>query len=262
MKTKKDTKDTLKDQLMEYGLEIGKTILISLVKWKLTPKKKEIESSSGKGVKKTVKPPKRYFRKFIMLALTKEFIVDRAIAKINMKPDSKDYSWILDYPLRKYLVDLNDYIYLLKKEDKILDLGSGSGYFAIEVGKHLNENGKVFCIDVNKEALKKLKDVALEEGINNIELHRAKIEALPFESNTFDSAFLNMTLGQIPDKVKALSEIHRVLKKGGTLYITELLIDKYYCLFSNVLSLSTSSGFKPESERGNFLNYTLILKKE
>ena len=260
MKAKKETNNTIKEQLMEYGLEIGKTILISLLKWKLSPKKEKVESSSVKSGKNKGKPKKRLFRKLIGFALMKEFVIDRAIAKTTLKPDSRDYSWLLNYPLRKFLIDLNEYIFSLKKDDKILDLGSGSGYFAIEAGKYLN--GKVFCVDINKEALKKLKDTAIAEDVSNIELHRANIESLPFENNTFETAFLNMTLGQIPDKVKALSEIHRVLKNGGTLYITELLIDKYYCLLTNVLSLATSAGFKAESEKGNFLNYTLILKKE
>jgi SAM-dependent methyltransferase len=254
--------ETITDKLIGYGMDIGKQLALMLIKSKLGPSKKEIANNGSNLPVKSKKGGKlKFVRNIFLTYMVKELVIERLKAKIMLKPDSKDFSWLLDYPLSKQLVDLNQYIDSQKDHSLALDLGSGSGNFAINLAKHI-KNGRVFCVDINYEALKKLQTVSRTEKVANIEFHRANIEKLPFEDNTFDVAFLNMTIGQIHDKIKALSEIKRVLKKGGYLYITELLIDHYYCLFSNVLSLSSSAGLTPVRENGNFINYTLVLRKE
>ena len=265
MEEKQDKQDKIKEKLMEYGMDLGKNIVFSVLKWAVLPKKKDkgLPVSSTQALT-VVQPKKSKSFKLIKNAaiffLAKELVYERIKAKIIIKPDTKDYSWVMDYPIK--VVDLNDYIKLLGKDSKVLDLGSGSGYFAIEVAKKIKPNGKVFCVDLNIDALKNSQASAVKNGVANIEFHRANIQRLPFESGSMDHAFINMTIGQVADKVKTLSEVYRVLKKGGYLYITELLLDKNYSIDSTLVSLVSSIGFRPISERGNFIMYTLAFRKD
>lgn len=263
MQLNQDNKEKIKDLLIESGLDFGRDIIFSVAKWAILPKRKNknVElSSSGQAVT-VVKEKKKtsLLKKIAIFILLKELVYERIKAKVIVKPDDKDYSWIMDYPIK--VVDLNLFLKSMNKGSKILDLGSGRGYFAVEAAKSVPQ-GKVYCVDINLESLKESKFYAMKNSVSNIEFHRAKIEKLPFESGGFDHAFLNMTFGQIPDKIRALSEIYRTLKKGGYLYITELLLDKNYCLETSVVQLASSVGFRPVSEKGNFVMYTVILRKD
>lgn len=248
----------IKSGIFDFFLDILKEIIIGTFKWLFIQPKEKKEKK--KLIKVSFKKPFKIFKLLVFIS-TLENIISRILAKLNPHAENKDYSWILEYPLRKTMIDLNKYIDTIDKKSNVIDLGCGSGYFSIELAKHLKE-GKVFAVDINMSVLKKLKSKINEEKINNIELHRANIENLPFDENFFDVAFLNMTYGQLEDKVKALLQINRVLKKGAYLYITELLIDKYYSLSENVISLVKTTGFEPVSYQGNFLNYTLIFRKK
>jgi SAM-dependent methyltransferase len=257
--------ETMKDKLIGYGIDIVKSLLIAVVKAKITPKKKEPLDKAEKALEKKLKkskPKSHILRRLILAGLINELVLNRIQAKVTLKPNSEDFSWLLADPVRNKLVNLNDYVQDLNKNSQVLDLGSGSGYFAIETAKYLRPKGKVFCVDINYEALEKLHDKAVDENISNLEFHRANLENLPFEDNTFEVAFLNMTLGQLRNKKIALREAYRVLKKDGYLIITEILVDPYYCLRSNVISLVNSANFRVVSNHGNFLKYTLVLKKD
>jgi len=255
-----DVKNVIsKEDLLKTGIGLGKDLIFFLLSNLLTAKKGESNDNSGK--KSKLRLTLSFTKKILLALLLKEIIYGRIKAKLELKPNSGDFSWLLDTPFREQLVDLRSYIQQIKKKATVLDLGSGSGYFAIEVSKQLNEEGKVICVDCDLDGLKELQKNASEENITNIDFHRANIEKLPFETESADYIFLNMTFGQLPDKITALKEIYRVLKKDGQLYITEILIDNYYCLRSTVLGYASSTGFKAVAEKGNLLNYTLILKK-
>lgn len=254
--------EIIKNKLIWYLIDFVKQVFLSFINSKIFSSQNKYPVPSKNTSVSKGKIKFKIVRNVIIFSIFKKIIWNRLKAKILPGPDSKDFSWILDYPLKKYLVDLNEFISVTEKNSKVLDLGSGSGNFPIRLASHLSSGGRVYCVDINISSLKKLQNRAVVQKCNNIEFHRAKIEKLPFDKEVFDSAFLNMTLGQIPDKTAAFAEIKRVLKKGGYLYITELLVDNYYCLLSNVLAVAIRAGFSPVGEKGNFINYTLILKKE
>jgi ubiquinone/menaquinone biosynthesis C-methylase UbiE len=70
-----------------------------------------------------------------------------------------------------------------------------------------------------------------------------------------------LTLNEIPDKEKALKEIMRVLKPGGILAISELLIDPDYPRMSTTARMGLQGGFTIEAMEGNLLTYTVRFKK-
>ncbi len=250
-------KEEIKDKLIEYGIDIGKNILIYVVKEKIIPKKKEKIISTN--VKEIKKPKKKIVKKLLFAYLFKKVVVDRVMSKINVQQNNKDYAWIIDYPVSQNFVDLKSLVNSLNKDSQILDLGSGTGYFGIEAAKHLT-NGKSYCLDNNMDSLKNAQRMADLFRIENIEFHRANIEAIPFEDKKFDAIFLNMTFGQLNDKINSLSEISRVLKPAGKIYITELLIDNNYMLSSTIINLANNCGLKAIEQKGNLISYTLVFQ--
>lgn len=258
--------DELKDKAIEYGIEIAKSLVLALISSKFGKKNNQalqpVQVAPVETGKKGKKKKKRgsFIGKMIFAFAFKEIVVDRVQAKLNHKPSTKDYSWLFDYPAGKNLIDMQDMVNQVNPEDKVIDLGCGLGYFAIECAKKA-KNGKAYCLDQDINILEKAKTSAEENAVENIEMHRAYIEKLPFSDSFFDKAFLNINIGQLSDKAKAVNEIKRVLKDSGRLYITDIISNDYYCLSSTIIDIATSSGFKAVSEKGNFLGYTLVFEK-
>jgi SAM-dependent methyltransferase len=95
---------------------------------------------------------------------------------------------------------------------KILDAGCGPGIYSLTL---LKKNFDVFAIDIDKEKLDFLK-----KNSNLIHLTLGDITKLPFKSNFFDFIVCSDVLEHIKEDGKALSELTRVLKIGGTMVIT------------------------------------------
>lgn len=256
-------KDELKDKAIEYGIDIAKSLVLALISSKFG-KKNKVETQTIVSQDKQLKKPKKKKFSLVKTAILgfafKEIVYDRLKAKMNHKPEIKDYSWLFDYPAGKENIDMQDMVSQIKSEDKIIDLGCGLGYFGIEGAKKADK-GKAYLLDQDMNVLTKAQQNAQDARVENIEIHRAYIEKLPFDDYFFDKAYLNINIGQISDKAKALTEIRRVLKEKGKLYITEIISDNYYCLSSTIINIATSSGLKVVSEKGNFLGYTLVFEK-
>jgi ubiquinone/menaquinone biosynthesis C-methylase UbiE len=94
------------------------------------------------------------------------------------------------------------------------------------------------------------------EGVTNAVAVLGDVTHTPFEPDSFDAAFLVTVLGEIPDRTAALRELHRVLKLGGRLSISEVLVDPDYQPHEMVRRLCAEAGFRPTDMHGNVLAYT------
>jgi ubiquinone/menaquinone biosynthesis C-methylase UbiE len=108
----------------------------------------------------------------------------------------------------------------LKKRDKILDAGCGSGRDSVFLAK---KGFEVCGIDFSKEAIKKAKE---KFGAKNLRFLVGKVENLPFKKRFFDGVYSGYVLQHASLK-KTASEIARVLKDGGIAYLIFLLNYKY-----------------------------------
>ncbi|TCS83514.1 class I SAM-dependent methyltransferase [Tepidibacillus fermentans] len=106
----------------------------------------------------------------------------------------------------------------LKKEDTVLDLGAGTGYFSIPIAKLVK---KVISVDVSEEMLDHLKQELEREKIDNIETILHEIETLPFNDRIADKVILSLVLHEVKDLNQTIREIRRVLHPKGKLLVIE-----------------------------------------
>jgi len=126
----------------------------------------------------------------------------------------------------------------IKEGMRVLDLGCGSGAFTTFVARIVGEKGAVYAVDIEPKMLKQLESKLSRpenKDIKNVELTQSSAYKLPFEDDFFDLAYMIAVLQEIPDRMRALAEIRRVLRPAGILAVTEFLPDPDYPLKSTTI---------------------------
>jgi len=112
----------------------------------------------------------------------------------------------------------------IHENETVLDIGCGGGFDVIFAATIVGSKGKVTGIDVTPEMLERSKKNLQETSIENVILKQATAEELPFPDNNFDVIISNGVFNLIPDKIKAFSEIFRVLKLNGRLMVADQIL--------------------------------------
>jgi ubiquinone/menaquinone biosynthesis C-methylase UbiE len=139
--------------------------------------------------------------------------------------------------------------------ERVLEVGPGTGYYSLDVARWLESDGTLEVLDIQQEMLDHTMRLAHALGISNIVLTRGDGQALPYPDGRFDAAYLVATLGEIPDKERALRELRRVLKPGGQLMVGEGQPDPHMVSFDKLLMLADVAGLSYERRVGGRLGY-------
>ena len=147
-----------------------------------------------------------------------------------------------------------------KAGQRILEVGSGTGYYSLHIASWLLPGGTLEILDVQQDMLDHTMSRASVLGAENITPTQGDAQELPYADHTFDSAYLVATLGEVPNKWAALKELRRVLKPGGRLVVGEGQPDPHMIGLKSLQGLAETAGFSFEERVGGPLGYFASFK--
>jgi ubiquinone/menaquinone biosynthesis C-methylase UbiE len=179
----------------------------------------------------------------------------------HSSPCPASLSWIVDNPIRhRYMRPVLDRVGILPGE-RVLELGPGPGAFTIGAACRAGAGGGLIAVDIQPQMIAQVEERVREAGLTNVRTHVASAHALPLEDGKVDRAFLVTVLPEIPQPERALAELHRVLRPGGVLSITEEFYDPDYRFLPETIRQVEAAGFRFEKRFGNLWVYTANFRR-
>ncbi len=131
--------------------------------------------------------------------------------------------------IRKRFRNIQEEINLagIEKGFHVLDFGCGLGFNTIPAAKAVGQTGRVFALDLNKQAIQIVKKKISKNNLHNIIIIHSDCNT-GLQDKSIDLVFLHNTLPLIKNKTEVLKEITRVIKTGGKLSYMSRIGSKLY----------------------------------
>lgn len=148
----------------------------------------------------------------------------------------------------------------LKKDQTVLEIGPGPGYYSIDVAKALSD-GKLYLFDIQQEMLDHARKRLEKRGQFNVQYCRADGATFPFHDKMFDRMFMVTVIGEVENREAYVREMARTLKDDGVVSVSELAGDPDMLKVDEVKAILKPAGLECSREYRAMWGYTLNFTK-
>lgn len=191
-------------------------------------------------------------------------VIIRIIRRYKHFPIPAVLTRVIDNPWRRRVVQKPSVVadrLELEPGMIVVEIGPGKGSYTKAFAERVLPEGNVYAVDISESVIQRLKETVEKEGSPNIIPQIDNAHNLSFQDKSVDRVIAIACLPEIPEPVKVLREVHRILKPAGLVSISELAPDPDYPRRKTVKRWAAEAGFELANEFGNWFVYQLNFRK-